>query len=271
MYEKIYELLRKYKEGNQEYDRNPGKKFRSIIYFAVLVPLAVYFFSHKFMKFSTEESIVFLIVNNIIIIFTWILNFFCSKFNKSRYIYGIHVIAILWGALHTVTIVLVQLVLFESSDLIKQATNIGTIIVIVVYLVQVVSVSYDIKKGQYAVGGLKREIVIPRLLMWIGIILISPVFLPRGAVKVFSRTLRNIGVSEDAVGIYIIAFFVLLFCLCSKIIITTLICQFVCFKLTDEEYAKINSSKENRRHFELQEREKERRKNENKRKGARNT
>ncbi len=271
MYEKIYELLRKYKEGNQEYDRNPGKKFRSIICFAVLVPLGVYFFSYKFMKFATEESMFFLMVNNIIILFTWILNFSCSKFNKSRYIYGIHAIAILWGALHTLTIVLVQLVLFESSDLIKQAVNVCTIIVIIVYFVQIVMVFYDIKKGRYAVGGLQREIVIPRLLMWLGIILILPAFLPRGAVKVFSRTLRNIGVSDDAVGIYMIAFSALLFCLCSKIITTTLICQFVCFKLTDEQYAKINSSKENRRHFEAQEKEKERRKYENKRKGTHNT
>lgn len=271
MYEKIYELLRTYKEGNQEYDRNPAKKFRSIIYMAVLVPLGVYFFSHKFMNFATDESIIFLIVNNILIICTWILNFVCSKFNKSRYTYGIHVVVLLWGTLHSVTIAMVQFALFESSDLMKQAVNACTIIVIVVYLVQIVFVLYDIKKGRYAVGGLKRDIIIPRFLMWIGIILISPVFLPRGMVKVFSRTLRNIGIPDDAVGIYMIAFLALIFCLCSKIVITTLICQFVCFKLTDEQYAKINSTKENRRHFELQEREKERRKNENKRKGARNT
>ncbi len=248
MYEKLYQLLQPIKE--REYDFNEHK-FKSM--FSMLFGLLIFQCFLQLVKVESVQIIYDISLWGYVIWgIIWIVYWICLLIGKTRFIYGVFSFTTAVYFCYVSYAFFLPYIVEERKPLAVRMTM-GVILTIMglVILLQVIMVIYKIKVGHYAFGKINVKIYIP--ITFIGAVVASL------APLTFFGFRKNAGniLGTDWAMVYCIYVLAVLFAVSSRYLIHLIIYQFANFKLTDEEYEKLGSPKENRRHFELQEKAKE--------------
>lgn len=248
MYEKIYQLLQPIKQRESVLNRKKFKNMFCILFYVLLLQTFPLFAKDYIVKLAYEISIWLVGLFGILWIIYWIL----IPIKKTRFLYGLLVLLSILDIFYVLFVYTITYIMQERKSLAVRMT-VGVILTIMgfVILLQVIMVIYKIKAGHYAFGKINVKIYIP--VTFIGAVVASLVPLTFFG---FRKNAGNI-LGKDWAMVYVIYAFAVLFAVSSRYLIHLIIYQFANFKLTDEEYEKLGSPKENRRHFELQEKAKE--------------
>ena len=248
MYEKLYQLLQPIKE--REYIYNKGK-FRSMFLFLftiLMIQTFLLFAKDYIAKLAYDISIWLVGLFGAIWIVYWIL----LLIKKTRFLYGLYMMLAVLDVFYVLLLYAITYITQERKPLaVRMAIGVILTIMGFVILLQVIMVIYKIKVGHYAFGKINVKIYIP--ITFIGAVVASLVPMTFFG---FRKNAGNI-LGTDWAAVYVIYVFAVLLAFSSRYLIHLIIYQFANFKLTDEEYEKLGSPKEYRRHFELQEKAKE--------------
>ncbi len=248
MYENLYQLLQPIKEREQGFNVS---KFKSM--FSILFGLLIFQFFLQLAKIESMQIIYDISLwGHIIWGIIWIMYWIGLLIGKTRFVYGIFAfVSAVYFSYISCAFFLPYIVEERKPLAVRMAIGVILTIMSFVILLQVIMVIYKIKAGHYAFGKINVKIYIP--VTFIGAVVASLVPLTFFG---FRKNAGNI-LGKDWAMVYVIYAFAVLFAVSSRYLIHLIIYQFANFKLTDEEYEKLGSPKENRRHFELQEKAKE--------------
>lgn len=248
MYEKLYQLLQPIKERESIFNKNKFKSMLVFLFYPLFLHGFLWFQKDNIAKIAYEISLWGYVLLAIIWVNYWIL----LIIKKTRFLYGLYMMFAVVDIFYVLFLGPITDIL-QGRKALAVRMSVGVILTIMgfVILLQVIMVIYKIRVGHYAFGKINVKIYIP--ITFIGAVVAS--FIP-ACLYGFRKNAGNI-LGTDWTVVYCIYGFAVLFAVSSRYLIHLIIYQFANFILTDEEYEKLGSPKEYRRHFELQEKAKE--------------
>ena len=248
MYEKLYQLLQPIKERELNFNKHKFKNLFLSLFYMLILQGFLWIQKDDSVKLAYDISLWLLAIYVVL----WVLYWLFLIIKKTRLLFGIYAIISAVNMLYIFCLFFVPYILEERKPLaVRMAIGVILTIMGFVILLQVIMVIYKIKAGHYAFGKINVKIYIP--ITFIGAVVASLVPMTFFG---FRKNAGNI-LGMDWAMVYCIYGMAIVLALFSRSMVETLIYQFANFKLTDEEYEKLGSPKEYRRHFELQEKAKE--------------
>ena len=248
MYEKLYQLLQPIKERERDFNEHKFSSMFSILFGLLIFQCFLMLAKVESMQIVYDISLFGFAIWGIV----WIIYWACMIIRKTRFIYGVYAFVTVFYLAYVCCAFFLPYIVEERKPLaVRMAIGVILTIMGFVILLQVIMVIYKIKAGHYAFGKINVKIYIP--ITFIGAVVASL------APLTFFGFRKNAGniLGTDWAAVYVIYVFAVLLAFSSRYLIHLIIYQFANFRLTDEEYEKLGSPKENRRHFELQEKAKE--------------